>query len=768
MISLFPFQHAAATTIADRYRAFITDPERPAKRGYGKLPFYQSLQALTGAGKTVIIAEAVTQMRTVSTIEPIVLWVSKAKVVIEQTLANLQEGGKYHHLVDPFTALALRDCTHRHIEDITTGLILFATAATFNSKDRGTSDRRVFAIQQDIGGSSIWDALTRRHTTDGQKRPLIIFYDEGHNLSDQQTDLLLELKPEAFLVASATPRLPGKLAEVIELLKRNGFTDEQLYTGIRSTDVVEAELVKREVRLGGYITAEEAAIDAMIKDYRELTTITHDHGAGFSPKCIYVCDTNIPDDEQKPFSGRLAPPIRIWKCLVEQCKIDPREIAVYCDLNVSSTHPLPKEFTLFRGGENDYSKFVAGAYRHIIFNLSLQEGWDDPECYLGYIDKAMGSNIQVEQVIGRVLRQPSAKHYSDFRLNTCSFYIHVDAEGIFTEILREVQAKLSQDMPAVRITSTGGSSTVMVTYEPHTAMSLPNIGTHSDTASEKIAEIIARVSTYESESDTTSTGRYAYIRQEIGHTEPVAALEWQNHGAGMSVTVEWLLKRLIDRQYPAAYSSCDLDAPRFRRRIQIGSIAAQQLEYVANDIVETYLKYTDLAVMPGEAKKVGVASVDTTASEPFTHALHPAYSDLNPDELECARAIDRLGWTWYRNPENGGFRIPLLLLSKIRNFYPDFVIWTDTTIWLIDPKGAHLIRDAAGQKILSIDNTFGLPSVKVCLITQGKWESDFTVRPASRSTVTAWRLRSGRADQPQSFADVDELLKRIVGAKPRQ
>lgn len=53
------------------------------------------------------MTEAVSQMRTVSTIEPIVLWVSKAKVVVEQTLANLEDGGKYHHLVDQFIALSL-------------------------------------------------------------------------------------------------------------------------------------------------------------------------------------------------------------------------------------------------------------------------------------------------------------------------------------------------------------------------------------------------------------------------------------------------------------------------------------------------------------------------------------------------------------------------------------------------------------------------------------------------------------------------------------
>lgn len=104
-------------------------------------------------------------------------------------------------------------------------------------------------------------------------------------------------------------------------------------------------------------------------------------------------------------------------CCVPKCKIS--------SLLIHS----PENLHFFVGGENDYSKFISGNYKHIIFNLSLQEGWDDPECYLGYIDKNMGSRIQVEQIIGRVLRQPGAKHYSDFRLDTCLFYINVIQKG---------------------------------------------------------------------------------------------------------------------------------------------------------------------------------------------------------------------------------------------------------------------------------------------------------------------------------------------------
>jgi hypothetical protein len=85
--------------------------------------------------------------------------------------------------------------------------------------------------------------------------------------------------------------------------------------------------------------------------------------------------------------------------------VDPAAIAVYCDLKFDSRLPPPATFNLFSGGDSDYDRFSAGNFRHVVFNLGLQEGWDDPECGFAYIDKDMGSPDQITQVVGRVLRR---------------------------------------------------------------------------------------------------------------------------------------------------------------------------------------------------------------------------------------------------------------------------------------------------------------------------------------------------------------------------
>ncbi|EOI6868375.1 TPA: hypothetical protein ACPZMQ_004439 [Yersinia enterocolitica] len=88
------FQADAAKTIVDRYAFFAGHPYRPSK-GPKPRPFFQALSALTGAGKTPVLAQAVTLLRSHFSSEPIIFWMSKAKSVVAQTYSNFSAGGKY-------------------------------------------------------------------------------------------------------------------------------------------------------------------------------------------------------------------------------------------------------------------------------------------------------------------------------------------------------------------------------------------------------------------------------------------------------------------------------------------------------------------------------------------------------------------------------------------------------------------------------------------------------------------------------------------------
>ncbi|CAG8438019.1 5989_t:CDS:2 [Scutellospora calospora] len=48
-----------------------------------------------------------------------------------------------------------------------------------------------------------------------------------------------------------------------------------------------------------------------------------------------------------------------------------------------------------------------------------------------YIDKTIGSEIAIEQIIGRVLRQPNCQYYKEEKLNKAYFHIRVDEDQVF-------------------------------------------------------------------------------------------------------------------------------------------------------------------------------------------------------------------------------------------------------------------------------------------------------------------------------------------------
>ena len=135
-------------------------------------------------------------------------------------------------------------------------------------------------------------------------------------------------------------------------------------------------------------------------DLAEAVSDGTSYGLVGTPKCIYVANTNMvatdsfrKDDHKRPFIQREAAPILIWRYLIEHHGIDPAKIATYASLKFEKDYPPPDDFVLFSGGDKDYATFTAGDYEHIIFNQSLQEGWDDPLVYFAYVDRSMESKV---------------------------------------------------------------------------------------------------------------------------------------------------------------------------------------------------------------------------------------------------------------------------------------------------------------------------------------------------------------------------------------
>ncbi len=770
------FQNDASQQIAQRYSLFANHELRPGNRKV-QSPFFQTLSALTGAGKTPILAETVTLIRNELHGEPIVLWISKARSVVTQTFNNFN-GGKYATLIEGFQVCMIKDLKHDMLQDGSVPLLVLTTTGLFNNKDQADGDLRIYRPGEDrLGGKSMWQRLIER--SDGKaRRPLIVVYDEAHNLSEQQTDILRELQPEAWLLASATIRLPAKFqATVIQPIRnwiienasevenfksvnalKDGTPDPDTFmtTTVDSQKVVDAELVKNAIRFDGTTAPMERSLDELFERRTLLKNEIALRTLRIKPKAIYVCKTNItddgqPDDPTLPFNLRQAPPIRIWRYLVESKKVDPSTIAIYSDLKFLDG-TKPDAVVHFSRGDDDFDKFQEGNYEHVIFNLSLQEGWDDPECYLAYIDKSMGSSLQVQQVIGRVLRQPHVTYYDSEALNAAHFFIRVDNKSVFAEALELVKEKLEQEGAPIAISSsfTAGTAPGAIEVLPREAVSalLHHIYVLKDEALTQVNGLLKTFATYvENSVDTLGRAESASAIIKLENKEANnLPVNWLEGGNTNPVRLRWLLSLAVRSHAPRANTIVDLKDPKFDVRVQVRSNAEVNVKALASNIATAYFDFSELIYEEDDAFVFPPMRVVKEGAHKFQNSLYPLYGKMNGEELAFAKALDAVGVTWHRNPSSGGFSIPLLSPGDTANFYPDFLAWKGKMVFALDTKGKHLLTDALARKMFDIyaDKTIRM---HVRFIVKGR-QDVIGGKSIVKEGYTVWRTKS---NQPKPF-----------------
>jgi type III restriction enzyme len=769
VITLKKFQEEAADQIAARFQEHHADPPWNGGRKTGRpWPFYQALSSITASGKTAMLADAVSSIAVELQPAPLVLWLSKGRIVVEQSFEALSPGGKYHHLLGNAHVNPLAQYDADEVRGATLPLVYLATVGTFNQRDRERGDRLIFRSEIDTAETSTWEAIKARTDDQDLRRPLVVVYDEGHNLSDQQMDLLLELQPDALITASATMRHTARLGEVIHALKAAGRTDADLITEIDAAAVVDEGLVKTTIALAGYQAPMEETIDSLLEDMEDATALAHQHGIG-KPKAAYVCRTNIvegnaqqQDDPRQPFSQRKAPPILIWRYLVEQHGVDPDAIAVYLDLKTNKDFPLPDGFHVFKGGEKDYTEFSAGGFRHIIFNLGLQEGWDDPLCYFAYIDKSMESSAQVEQTVGRLLRQPDATRLPVERLNTAHVYIRVDRRGVFTAVLDAVNDKLRAEGSGIRIINTPPGKPKPVPLPPRTKRQVYTTAYMPEHAVAKVQALMDEINDYRTDdgTNTRSAGARAIVQRLVA-SERQLQFQWETFEHTNLVSARWLLQREISRRYPGALGIVSLGEAKLDALTGIGSNAAKQLSRIAEQIVDVYLNEVYLKQKRVDPYDIGPIMTRTDEMIPFTNSIHEGYSDLNSLEESFAYALDATGLTWCRNPSRSGYCIPLVSLGRTSNFFPDFLAWQGEHVLAIDTTAPHLLADKAARKLLSIIPPTGASGrLYVRFISEGTHADPTTqVSPAG---YTVWGLKPDGELRATHVDSLQEAVERTL------
>lgn len=729
---LFPFQEEAAQRLREAaldWVAHAVENGSP-KLGAAPIPFVGQLKAVTGAGKTPILAEVVGSLG-----NAVIIWTSKSSAVVEQTYNNLR--GRYRGLLPDGGVRFMRDRPsqpewHDLIEN-TAGLTIWVlTTASWNeaeaAKSGGAADARLNLHRENqrdwAGDSSPWEQLRTQ-----LQRPLWIVSDESHNQTDTQLDLLDALRPVGFFMASATPVHGELFDEWQRVLNRDTVWSDLVAAGqvpVRTRDVVAAELLKTTIDFVDYQSGTEESLDGALAALGQLDAAAAAESASVTPRAIYVVEkSNTPRgslDEPRP--------VVIWRYL-RASGVPTEEIAVFTD-----TRDLPKDAERI----SSLSKLLP-RHRHIIFNQSLQEGWDDPEAYVCYFDGVTRSFLRIRQIVGRVLRQPGAQRYVSEELNTATLILNTPTD-VYEQVLTDLRAELrlyapedEPDSPTIRVKTRKKPLPPEPVKKAYLdKLILPMLALN---LAKGMAEQERKLRTEgqrpwpQDALDAPGLGRRSVLNlaeEGIERTELIEILRSARTKNGI-----YLRRRLAARNRNALNAinpNSYMQGDAFLQLSCQGSEAQEKLTQLADaaaDYYEDRVGY-DRDVDPDlESWTVAEHRPRTSDMLTFDHAAHAQYSkgNFNKDELLFAQALDAYGrGVWVRNPDSGanGYHVPLpYKVGDSLRFFPDFLWWPEGDeglAWAIDTTGRHLLQEKIRGKLVAL----GQP--QMALVVRGDVDLD--------------------------------------------
>ncbi|WP_217444290.1 hypothetical protein, partial [Enterobacter hormaechei] len=406
---------------------------------------------------------------------------------------------------------------------------------------------------------------------------------------------LKELNPRAFILASSS-EMSGDL---IDLLPGNNVDEKSLslknQTVVVSTPLVVKEgLLKTRLYLVDCNTSRLDALTEANTKWQELSTKM----SSFNTWPVICCIVN------STLAG-----LEVWESLVTQLKVDPKRIAVHLAnvnsnlANVNPNAPWSLLVDTHKAKKSPEDLHDEG-YSHIIWNLSLREGWDEPWAYVAYLDGLGKSTTDISQKIGRFLRQPNATPFDDGDLNSAYFYFNVPDKD-FSELVKTTQNDLSDS--GYEIVSIGSNSP-----RPQTSREVP---VKKEVFVSKVAEtfgedleildqiLLSNVPLFSDESLRSKGKMHTRVLDLANSCEDLDLNKEETKDDNADISVwEYLVSRLgtydnrIARKSGTCFTPFVKNDPKMKQRMQFGSDAMLQINNNLSNIIrllnnEFHLEY---------------------------------------------------------------------------------------------------------------------------------------------------------------------------------
>ena len=414
---------------AAAYEKIVQEPEQAGRLGrYGET--YRSLDALpgtpyvclrlpTGGGKTILAAHAVAVARDawVEKDWPMVLWLVPTNTIRLQTAEALKNPRHpYRQVLDDafdgrVRVFDIADFTHIRPHDLRDHCcIVVGTIQTLRVKS--TQGRKVYAHNENLephfaslrkrpagletlesGGGPKFSFANLMHT----HRPLMIV-DEAHNAVTGLTrEMQARVNPCAIVEFTATPRLNSNILH-----------------SVTAQELKAEEMVKLPIILSEHTSWQNAVAGAVAARAALAETAVDDPGF-IRPIVLFQAQKRNED----------VPVAALKTHLIEVERIPENRIAV-----ATGDQRELDGIDLFD---------PACPIEHVITVEALKEGWDCSFAYAFCSVANIGSAVDVEQLLGRVLRMPYARRRKADALNRAYAFL---SEPSFGDAARALVDKL--------------------------------------------------------------------------------------------------------------------------------------------------------------------------------------------------------------------------------------------------------------------------------------------------------------------------------------
>ena len=380
-------------------------------QGLGQTP-YVCLRMPTGAGKTLVAADAIPVLRNFRNPDyPLTLWLVPSTTILDQTAAALRnpqhpyrERLNAQFGIDRIRVLRLDEVTGILPQEVGAKALIVVTTTQALRIDKNKKDtRKVYAPHEDL--DSTFECLpglaTMDRSPDGKilasfvnlcrAWPPLVIVDEAHNVRTSLSfDTLLRFTPAFILELTATPANDAK-------------TGSNVLARVTARELRDSNMIKLPVVVTEYGGDWRATVAGAVRERAALEELARQDGRGIRPITLYQAERK---DERRE---DIVSPEVIRAHLMAVEGIAEAEIAI-----ATGTQRDIDGVDLFKAD---------CPIRHIITVQALKEGWDCSWAYVLCSVANIRSAKDIEQILGRVLRMPNAQASHFDPLNRA--YAHV-------------------------------------------------------------------------------------------------------------------------------------------------------------------------------------------------------------------------------------------------------------------------------------------------------------------------------------------------------